>query len=392
MGRRATLKPALLKIGKWYVSIPPELSENGDRTRRYFETKALASAFCEELKARRDNMTRSMGTLTPAQMVDATGAFQLLSDRPDLTLSAIVSQYLALEKSKLSSVRFLDLFSQFIQTKSERNPAYLKELTWIRDRFPQLHDQLACDITAFELDGILNPLSAGARNPIMRYWRAVFNYGIKRGYLTENPIRRMDFASRPRKEIQVIPTGSVRSMLGHALENDLKLLPYLTLGFLCGIRPEGELPELEWRDVDLDDRVVTIRPEVSKTNRRRFVDLSENAVAWLNSYGERGGTFTGRVLAYDSSELRTRRTANWKAAGLTRWVQQGMRHTFCSAWLNLHRDINKLVLMSGHDSVDTMWRNYFKGMTEAEAKDFWAILPPTADEKKIVQFQAAAGR
>jgi hypothetical protein len=57
-------------------------------------------------------------------------------------------------------------------------------------------------------------------------------------------------------------------MLDHALEDDLPLLPYLVLGFFCGIRPEGELPELEWRDVDLIDFVATIRPEVSKTNRR----------------------------------------------------------------------------------------------------------------------------
>jgi integrase len=384
MARRATLLPSRLVSGQWCVSVPPQISETGKRYRRYFETKARALGFCEELKCRRDNLEDSILTLTPSQIIDAASAFELISDHPNLTLSAIVTEYLELAKRKVVSIPFLDLYNQFIQSKqSERNPAYLKELTWIRDRFPQLHDQLACDVTALELDHILNPLSAGARNPIMRYWRAVFNYGIKRGYLTENPIRRMDFASRPRKEIQVIPTGNVRSMLVHALENDLKLLPYLVFGFFCGIRPKGELPELEWRDLDLSDRVVTIRPEVSKTNRRRFVDLSENAVAWLKSYGEHGGTFNGQVLSYDSRELRTRRTANWKAGGLTRWIQQGMRHTFCSAWLNLHRDVNKLVLMSGHDSVDTMWRNYFKGMTEAEAKAFWEIRPPQEDSKLI---------
>jgi hypothetical protein len=47
-----------------------------------------------------------------------------------------------------------------------------------------------------------------------------------------------------------------------------------------------------------------------------------------------------------------------------------MRHTFCSNWLALHKDVNELVLQSGHDSVDTMWRNYHKGVTEKEAKKF----------------------
>jgi hypothetical protein len=45
-----------------------------------------------------------------------------------------------------------------------------------------------------------------------------------------------------------------------------------------------------------------------------------------------------------------------------------MRHTYCSNWLAMHGDINKLVLQSGPDSVDTMWRSYHRGTTRAEAE------------------------
>jgi integrase len=64
--------------------------------------------------------------------------------------------------------------------------------------------------------------------------------------------------------------------------------------------------------------------------------------------------------------------------GIKNWPQQGMRHTYCSNWLARHKDINNLVLQSGHDSVDTMWRHYHRGTTEAEAKKFWAIRPKEA--------------
>jgi len=50
-----------------------------------------------------------------------------------------------------------------------------------------LHDRLACDIGPRDLEPILNMMTPGARNPVMRYLRAIFNYGIKGGYLTENP-------------------------------------------------------------------------------------------------------------------------------------------------------------------------------------------------------------
>ena len=50
-----------------------------------------------------------------------------------------------------------------------------------------------------------------------------------------------------------------------------------------------------------------------------------------------------------------------------------MRHTFCSNWLAEHGDVNRLVLISGHDSVDMLWRNYHKGVPKAEAERFWQI-------------------
>lgn len=59
-------------------------------------------------------------------------------------------------------------------------------------------------------------------------------------------------------------------MIGHALKDDLDLLPYLVFGFFAGIRPDGELQKLEWDDVKLSSKEIVIRPEVSKTNRRRM--------------------------------------------------------------------------------------------------------------------------
>jgi hypothetical protein len=66
-----------------------------------------------------------------------------------------------------------------------------------------------------------------------------------------------------------------------------------------------------------------------------------------------------------------------------------MRHTFCSCWLAIHKDVNRLVLLSGHDSVDTMWRHYHRGVAEAEAKAFWSIVP-SRGRGKIIQFQKVA--
>jgi len=65
-----------------------------------------------------------------------------------------------------------------------------------------------------------------------------------------------------------------------------------------------------------------------------------------------------------------------EGAVASRSIQQGMRHTYCSNWLAMHQDVNKLVLQSGHDSAETMWKHYHRGTTKADARKFWAIVPP----------------
>jgi integrase len=391
MARKPSLipkhRPRLEALGQsaWELAIPPALSDTGKEKRLFFPTKKAATLSAMQLQNRQANFGISLTALSPARIAEAAEAYKLL-ENSKLGLLEAVHSALALQRMQAASIPFCELFTQFIEAKAHRSLPYQKELGWTRDRFPQLHARLASDITAPELERILKPLSPGARNPVMRYLRAVFNYGIKRGLLAENPIARLDFIERPRREVEVISNEHVAMMLEHALSEDLPLLPFLVLGFFCGIRPDGELQKLGWSDIHLADKTVVIRSEISKTKRRRFPPLSDNAVAWLNAYQLAGGPISGKLVHYAESELRRHRTINWVAAGLERWIHQGMRHTFCSNWLALHKDVNQLVLISGHDSVDTMWRHYFKGTTEADAKAFWEIRPQKGSSN-VIAFQ-----
>jgi integrase len=363
------------KTRKWCVDVPAFLSDTGKRKRLFFETEAAGKAGCETLKARRDNFGTSLAAMTPAKIAEASEAYKLLNETSFSLLDA-VRGFLAIQEARSASISFLSLFDQFLEAKKDRNLQYLRELRVTRDRFPQLHARWVSDISYRDLEPLLIKITPGGRNAVMRYLRAVFNYGIKRGFMVENPISRLDFAERPRKEVETLTNDQVKAMLTHALADDLALLPFLVLGLFCGIRPDGEFQKLEWRDIDLSDKVVTVRPEVSKTNRRRFVDLSTNAKVWLETFIAQAGIQQGSVIKMAESQLRRHRTANWKAAGINKWPHQGMRHTYCSNWLAVHQDINKLVLQSGHDSVDTMWRHYHRGTTKVEAERFWSILPP----------------
>jgi integrase len=391
MSRTASLKPYKSTTSPnrpWCVDVPASLSELGKRQRLFFETERLAKVECEVLKARKENFGVSLTALTPSRIAEASEAFNLLHEASDTSgLLVIVREYLKAEKRRTASVSFARLFDQYIESRGHLTPPHLRKILNCKDRFPELQETKVSDIGHADLEPVLQPLPPAMRNAQLRYLKAVFNFGKKRGWLEANPIDRLDFREIARKEVETVPSSIVRKMLDHALENDLELVPFLTLGFFAGIRPHGELERLEWRDIDLKDKIITIRPEVSKTKRRRFPELSPNAVAWLNAYASRGGKRTGKVMPLTFHALREKRRANWEAsAGKgASWIQQGMRHTYCSNWLAANGDVNKLVLLSGHDSVETMWRNYHRGTKKGEAKKFW-LIRPAKPARNVIEF------
>jgi integrase len=218
--------------------------------------------------------------------------------------------------------------------------------------------------------------------------RAGFNFGIRSGWLKENPIDRIEFTKVIRDQVEVILPNIVEKLFLDALANDLELIPFLVCAFYAGIRPEGELLKIQWSDIDLSatEHHITIRPTVAKKRRKRWIDLSVNALAWLGEYRDRGGKLEGRIVPFSASTLRRKRRRNALAAGLAAWPQQGARHTYCSCWLRQHGDINKLVLQAGHESAQVLWNHYYQAVSSDAAAAFWAIYPPQKKERRIVAF------
>jgi hypothetical protein len=271
----------------WCVDVPANLSETGKRQRKFFATKGEAKTECETLKARRENFGVSLTAMTPAKITEASEAYKLL-DPHHLGLLDVVREYLEDHKQRSASVPFSQLFDLYLEAKAKRSEKYKVQLRWLKGRLSALHDRIAADITVRDLDEVLKGEKATVKNAWMRYLRAVFNYGVKRDYLATNPIAKMDFEEVVKGDTQIFDPATVKAILNDCLEKDLAFLPYRVIGFFAGVRPDGELTRLEWPDIDLDAKQITLRAEITKKKRKRWVDLSENAIAWLQEYQKRG--------------------------------------------------------------------------------------------------------
>jgi integrase len=393
MPKPASLRPRRLPslsddAAQWVVNVPAILSPTGKRQRLFFATEQIAKTECELLKTRRINFGHSLSNLSAARIAEASACYQRLElEAPGVTLTDALNGFVEQHRARHQSALLSVLWERFLVSKGDASPTYRQELTSTFRRLESLAGLIASEVTAEQIEASLVTFPPAYRNAALRYLRAAFNFGMRAGWLAENPIGRMAFTKIVRDQIEVIAPATVEKLLLDALINDPELLPFLVLAFYAGIRPDGELTKLLWSDVDLSakEHHITIRPTVAKKRRKRWIDLSANALAWLGEYRARG-ELEGRIVPFSASTLRRKRRRNALAAGLTEWPQQGARHTYCSCWLRQHGDINKLVVQAGHESAMVMWNHYYQAVTPEVAAAFWSIFPPISEERRIVAF------
>jgi integrase len=386
MARRLSLEPRVsgLKKWPWRVNLPANITATGKRERRFFESKAEAQTFCRLQRTRLANYGRNSSTLTPGQQEEAAMAFERLAPY-SVALNSVVSDFIARRNAKANSVTFKTLFDSFTASKQNRSAAYLRGLKYTLPRFTALHERKVSEIAPTEIEAEMDGMTPAVRNAFLRNLRAVFNFGVKRGWLESNPVSKLDFEKIKSGEIVTLSPPEAEALM-NAAEADNDLLPYHALGLFAGIRPL-ELERLEWRHVDLVEGHIEIASAVSKTGRRRIIDIEPNLQAWLSHYVARGGNTQGRVTP--TTNLRKNLRDIRKTAGLTEWTQDVMRHSYASYWLAQHGDINRLTLQMGHESADMLWKHYHKASKRKDAALYWKIMPASSSDvaKKIVSFR-----
>jgi integrase len=290
-----------------------------------------------------------------------------------------VGQVLRWKKSREKSVTFKAMFESFMDAKVGRSSAYRTALRCTLPRFEALHDRLACEISPHDIEQELNGMSASVHNAFLRYLRAVFNFGIRRGWCQENPVKRIEMQTlRMRKEI--LTNAEVAALLKATIQTDLELLPYQLFCIFAGIRPR-ETERMAWSNVNVEEKFVEVPEEKSKTGVRRIVDMEPLLLRWLDYHVRAVGTIDGLVAP--AKNLRKRLRAVRRRAGFEYWPQDAPRRTYASNWLAANHDVNRLNNLMGHTSPAMLWKHYHKAVTQKQAAEFWKIEPPKFDGKTI---------
>jgi hypothetical protein len=88
----------------------------------------------------------------------------------------------------------MDVFLEYRQ----RSESYTRSIRQTRNRLDILHEKLLNTITPADLTRAMDGTRPSVRNFTIRILGGLFNFGIKRGFCVDNPVRRLDlFPTRP---------------------------------------------------------------------------------------------------------------------------------------------------------------------------------------------------
>ena len=209
-----------------------------------------------------------------------------------------------------------------------------------------------------------------ARQSIGRF----LGWCAKRGEIGESPIHAVE---KPRIETHEVKPPARRGVVGllraarswdEALQSGgreawLEFAVRLDLG--TGLRL-GELKGLEWTDIDLRLRELTVRAEISKSHRDRVVPLTKmarRALAGVPAADRQGRVLGGHLLGSGNRSLQ--KACRRRKIPEVSW--QTLRQWYCSALAMAGVPMPTVQRLAGHAAISTTAK-YYTAVSHRHAK------------------------
>ena len=389
--RKTTTKLSKVKVNgrRFYCVTWPKLGAG--RNRQFFKDKSAADTFLEQRLIEWKNYGKGALALDEKQRAEYLECRDQL--RPfKVTLRDAVNFYLPYLQANNRTCTAAQLADELVKTKKSDGASerYLSDLRSRLKQFATSFDgKPVAEITSTEIDNWLRslsdsttgaPLAPASRNNFRRVLMVGFNFAQERGYCVGNPVEKTAKA----KAIQTPPGILMVDETSRLLENaPEKLIPYIAIGAFAGLR-RAELERLDWKEIDIQSRLIEVTASKAKSARRRFVKIKPNLLLWLKPYAQ----LHGAVTPSDYRELLDKARAD---AGIVTWPNNALRHGFASYYLAHFKKAGaaELALELGHTNSNLVFQHYRQLVRPKEARRYWSIVPP-AGTRKVIRFSKAA--
>ena len=361
-------------------------NESGKRDRRFFKTKGEAETFAELARTKRENDGVAMFNLPREFWVMAQKASEILAPFKASILDAAsyYVEHLGRYKAAPTVKEAIDQLLAEMQAGNRRD----RTLRDVKNRLGHFANDFGTKrLSEISLEDIkrwtVNP-TWGARTRInyLTKLSQFFNFGVRNRYVKENIV---DLIKRPTPEqpkTEILTVEQSEQLLNHA--NDFGLLRYVAIGLFGGLR-SAELMRLGIAALDFEEKVVIVGADIAKKRAMRDVTMNEALQAWLEVCPP-----LDSVNVVDAKSFAKNFKALRKAAGITKWPHNGMRHSFGSYHLAKFGNAETTAKQMGN-TEGVVHKHYKILVRRSEAEKFWALRPkkPSAVATNVVELKSS---
>lgn len=342
---------------------------------------------CEYQRGRRIGIGK-VGVLTPAQARDKALAI----------LGEVAKGNDPQKEKKLTPFMSLQTFidDHYEPWYMQHRRGGLKTLPHIRRCFiPLFGKKLLSEITPVSIDQwrtqrLKGNVSTETVNRDIATFKAALSKAVLWGFIDKHPLEKLKLLKVDRSvkirylsinEEQQLRAAAIsreakikakrananqwREERGYELLLDLKeehfadhLLPMILLSINTGMR-QGELFNLEWSNVDLEQAMLTVDGAGAKSGRTRHIPLNKEALHTLKTWRQQTSSF-GLVFGSKEGKRFNNVKNAWagllKAANIKSFRWHDMRHHFASKLVMAGVDLNTVRELLGHSEISMTLR------------------------------------
>lgn len=281
------------------------------------------------------------------------------------------------QKPSIPTVKPLDMFSeleekvlQFVRSNYRKGTQNIYSFT-LKNFKEILGDKNLNEITSHDIEYYkscrLKEVSPTTCNINISTLKSIFNIGIKFGWCVHNPVKGIAKLKIPQKERLCLSEKEIEKLLKE-VGKDTVMKNIILFGLFTGCRL-NEILNLQWKDIDLKEKIIYIRNKEdfkTKAGKTRLIPFGEklysvlsrmvlidknviklhNPDAYLFAKPD-GGKYSGNYI--------THKFKNYiRKAGLhEKYHFHCLRHTFITNCIKRNININYVQALAGHSELKT---------------------------------------
>lgn len=316
-------------------------------------------------------------------------------DRPNKTVMEVYETFISTKRLKGLSTSYTDKLGEdllvFVKEYQSRQIASLTSediQTWLVGR---------------KVKKTGKPISMRRRNNLRGNLVTLFKYAQDKKWLPSGKVAPQEIEKGKEKTsaVSYYTPEEMRFWIGHVRE---EFFPWLVIGGFSGVRseeicppPESLKDRLRWEDFKWKKALIDLRPEVSKTNKRRLVPISDNLMLLLKDFQGLRGPVIPEGMRTDRESARLSRMSKrltlkaeklpgeytHPCPGLV-WRHNALRHSFCSYRVALVKSVPQVSMEAGN-SISMINKHYLEAQEEEAAQTWFAIA--NGDVNNVIQMK-----